>query len=91
MGQEKFSDETHSTDIQRQRYRNLEGVLVTVLIAKTKYLTKKLFKKGMFNFSLQFEGIQSTMAGKDCWWQEAEDAGHITFTVRKQSTMNAGV
>lgn len=38
----------------------------------------------------QFEGIQSTVAGKS-WWRQLETAAHIAATARRQRVMNATV
>lgn len=44
--------------------------------------------QGGIYFSLQFEGIQSIMAGK-ARWQECDTAGQIVFVVREQQNRSA--
>lgn len=60
-GEAAFPKEILDTDTQIWKTCYWEGIGASVLIAVTKYLTKKLSKEGRFYFSLQFERTQSSM------------------------------
>lgn len=63
-------------------------VLMTSIIALTKYPTKAAF---ILTHSLRVKlVIHGAMEGVQLWWLVSEAAGHLAAMIRKQRQMNSG-